>query len=180
MWIDGTSFAVPLLNPKVSKVHDQVEFANSPIAVTPKGSHLLWGWGLAIPSSSKSYDEAFKFITWATSPEYTKLASIKEGWLGVPPGVRISTFKNPNYRAVAPDAEISLQAIQTADPRKQTLLPVPYTGIQFVAIPEFPALGGKVSELLAEVLADKKTIDRALKEAQEFVTAQMKASGYTK
>lgn len=180
MWIDATVFAAALIDPKLSKVSKQVGFANAPVAKTAKGSHWLWIWGLGIPTTSKLQNEAQKFITWATSPEYTELVSKKEGLLAVPPGTRSSIYKNNNYKAVAPFADITLNAIETANPKEQTLLPVPYSGIQYISIPEFPAIGIKVGELLSDVLAEKLTIEQALKEAQKFVTVQMRASGYVK
>ena len=53
MWIDATSGAGPLFDPKESQVSDKVAFANAPIEKTPNGSHWLWSWAFAIPKSSK-------------------------------------------------------------------------------------------------------------------------------
>ena len=62
-------------NKAQSQVADKIGFAAAPIAVTPKGSHWLWSWSLAIPKTSKSAGAAAKkFITWATSKEYIELA----------------------------------------------------------------------------------------------------------
>ncbi len=54
MWIDATVAAGMLYNKQQSQIADKVGFAAAPIAVTPKGSHWLWAWALAIPKSSKS------------------------------------------------------------------------------------------------------------------------------
>ena len=67
----------------------------------------------------------------------------------VPPGTRQSTYDNPQYLTAAPFAKQVEQAIQTADLAHPTAQPVPYTGIQYVAIPEFQAIGTTVGQLMA-------------------------------
>src|SRR6478736_809046 len=85
MWIDATSGAGPLFDPKESQVSDKVAFANAPIQKTPNGAHWLWSWAFAIPKSSKSPEEAKKFALWATSKEYMKMVADDTGWATVPP-----------------------------------------------------------------------------------------------
>ena len=179
MWVDATVFAGTLFNPNLSKVADKVGFAAAPVAVTPKGSQWLWIWALGIPTSSKFPEEAHRFITWATSKEYTELVAQHEGWVGVPSGTRKSTYDNVKYQAVAPFADFVYEAIQHADPTDATLLPVPYTGIQYVSIPEFPAIGTQVGQKISDVLAGEISARQALKELQRSVSEQMRASGYT-
>ncbi len=58
--------------------------------------------------------------------------------------------------------------------------PVPYTGVQFVAIPEFQGLGTKVGELFSAALAGQMSADDALKQAQDYVKTQMTKAGYIK
>ena len=50
MWIDATVAASFVTNPKQSKVHDKVDFAQAPCAVTCKGSNWLWAWTKPITS----------------------------------------------------------------------------------------------------------------------------------
>jgi sorbitol/mannitol transport system substrate-binding protein len=45
---------------------------------------------------------------------------------------------------------------------------VPYTGIQFVAIPEFQDLGTRVSQQLSAAIAGQQTTDEALDQAQVY------------
>ena len=52
LWIDATSAAGRIFDPKQSQVSDKTGFAKAPIAVTPKGSALSWSWALGIPSST--------------------------------------------------------------------------------------------------------------------------------
>ncbi len=178
IWIDATVAAGMLFNAKQSKVHAQVGFAPAPVAVTEKGSKWLWTWALAIPDSSKHKQEALQFITWATSKAYIERVGEKLGWVSVPPGTRKSTYQNKSYLAAAPFAGFVLQAIQQADPLNSTLQAKLYTGIQFVGIPEFPALGGQVGLNIADVIAGKLSVDQALQDSQKLVEEQMRKSGY--
>jgi sorbitol/mannitol transport system substrate-binding protein len=79
-----------------------------------------------------------------------------------------------------PFAKITLDSINSADPTKPTVDPVPYTGVQFVAIPEFQGLGTSVGQEFSAALAGQKTADEALAAAQALVTQEMTAAGYLK
>lgn len=181
MWVDATVAAGQLTDPKTSRVAKDIGFAYAPTAATARGSHWLWAWSLTVEGSSKKKDAAFKFLTWATSKDYIKLVAAKKGWAGVPPGTRISTYKNPNYKKAAGAFEgIVLNSMLTADPTRQTLQPVPYTGVQFVGIPEFQNIGTLVTQNLAGAVAGKTSVDSALKISQSQVTRIMKQAGYIK
>jgi sorbitol/mannitol transport system substrate-binding protein len=181
MWVDATVAAGQLTDPSKSKVAKDIAFAYAPTAVTPRGSHWLWAWSLAMEASSKKKDAAFKFLTWATSKDYIKLVAGKNGWASVPPGTRVSTYKNPNYKkAAGAFAGIVLNSMETADPTKQTLKPVPYVGVQFVGIPEFQNIGTLVTQNLAGAVAGHTSVDAALETSQRQVTRIMKQAGYIK
>jgi sorbitol/mannitol transport system substrate-binding protein len=181
MWVDATVAAGQLTDPSKSKVAKDIGFAYAPTAVTPRGSHWLWAWSLAMEASSKKKDAAFKFLTWATSKNYIKLVAGKNGWASVPPGTRISTYKNANYKKAAGSfAGIVLNSMLTADPTKQTLKPVPYVGVQFVGIPEFQNIGTLVTQNLAGAVAGHTSVDAALETSQRQVTRIMKQAGYIK
>ncbi|MGH7121513.1 MAG: ABC transporter substrate-binding protein [Acetobacteraceae bacterium] len=178
MWIDATSGAGYIYNKTTSQVYDKTGFAAAPIAVTPKGSHWFWSWALAIPKTSHNIKVAKEFLAWATSKEYIDLVGKTFGWVVVPPGTRHSTYTNPDYLKAAPFAKITEQAIDTADVLHPTLEPVPYTGVQYVAIPEFQALGTAVGQLVAAALTGRLSVDAALKQAQSQVTSAMQQAGY--
>jgi sorbitol/mannitol transport system substrate-binding protein len=180
MWVDATVAAGLLSDPKTSKIAHDVGFAFAPTKVTPKGSHWLWAWSLAMESSSKNKDAAFKFLTWATSKAYIKLVANYKGWGNVPPGTRVSTFNNESYRKAAPYWKIVLDSMQTADPTNATLHKVPYVGVQFVGIPEFQAIGTQVTQNLASAITGGTTVDAALQLSQNQVTRIMSQSGYLK
>jgi len=181
MWVDATVAAGQLTDPSKSKVAKDIGFAYAPTQVTPLGSHWLWAWSLAIESSSKKKDAAFKFLTWATSKGYLKLVAGKNGWAAVPPGTRVSTYKNPNYKkAAGAFAGIVLNSMLTADPTHATLRKVPYVGVQFVGIPEFQNIGTLVTQNLAGAVAGSTSVSSALSRSQQQVTRIMKQAGYLK
>jgi len=180
MWIDATVAAGMLYNKAQSQVADKIGFAAAPVAVTPKGSHWLWSWALAIPETSKSKDAAKKFVEWATSKEYIGLVAKDQGWGSVPSGTRLSTYQNPEYKKAAPFSDFVLNAIQTANPNDPTLKPVPYTGVQFVGIPEFQSIGTIVGQSVSGALAGQMTVDQALKAGQASTERTMQEAGYIK
>lgn len=187
IWVDATVAAGVLFDPSESTVADRVGFTAAPIAKTAKGSHWLWSWNLAIPKSSpesspessKSQEAALRFLAWATSKEYIELVGTTNGWTTVPPGTRQSTYENANYLQAAPFAKAVLGAIESADPNDNTLQPTPYSGIQFVAIPEFQYIGTQVGQFINAALAGKLSVDSALASAQNATSQTMRWGGYT-
>lgn len=178
MWIDATSGAGYIYDPHTSQVVDKTAFAPAPIAKVPNGSHWFWAWALAIPKSSRQEATAKAFLQWATDKQYIDLVGKTDGWTVVPPGTRQSTYNNPDYLKAAPFAKDVEHAILTADITHPTAQQVPYTGIQYVSIPEFQALGTTVGQLVAAALTGQITPDQALKRAQASVTSTMQQAGY--
>ena len=177
MWIDATVAASFVTNPKDSTVADKVGFALAPDTGLGKRANWLWAWALAIPAGTKKQAAAKQFIEWATSKEYLKLVASKEGWANVPPGSRTSLYKNPEYQKV-PFSKMTLDSINAADPTKPTVKPVPYVGIQFVAIPEFQGIGTAAGQEFSAMLAGRQTVDQALAKAQALTKEEMEAAGY--
>jgi sorbitol/mannitol transport system substrate-binding protein len=180
MWIDATSGGGPLYDKAQSQVSDKVAFANAPTQATPNGAHWLWSWAFAIPKAAKNAEAADKFALWATSKPYIKLVADDAGWATVPPGTRKSTYDNADYQKAAPFAAVTLHAMQTADPNNPAIKPVPYTGIQFVGIPEFQSFGTVVGQNISGALAGKMTVEVALKNSQAAVGRAVKQAGYQK
>eukprot|EP01026_Neomeris_dumetosa_P035094 TRINITY_DN28070_c0_g1_i18.p1 TRINITY_DN28070_c0_g1~~TRINITY_DN28070_c0_g1_i18.p1 ORF type:complete len:310 (-),score=42.64 TRINITY_DN28070_c0_g1_i18:176-1105(-) len=177
MWIDATVAASFVTNPNDSTVADKVGFALAPDAGLGKRANWLWAWALAIPAGTQKEAAAKAFIEWATSKDYLKLVADKEGWANVPPGSRTSLYENPEYAKV-PFAKMTLASINTADPNDPTVDPVPYVGVQFVAIPEFAGLGTQVGQEISAALAGQQSAEEALEKAQEIVAEEMEAAGY--
>jgi sorbitol/mannitol transport system substrate-binding protein len=178
MWIDATVAASFVTNPNDSTVADSVGFALAPNAEgVEKRSNWLWAWALAIPAGTQKADAAKQFIEWATSKEYIELVAENEGWANVPPGARTSLYETAEYQEV-PFAQMTLQSINAADPTNPTVDPVPYVGIQFVAIPEFAGIATEVSQEFAEVYAGLQSVEQALANAQALTNDAMEAAGY--
>ena len=178
MWIDATVAAGFVSDAKKSQVADKVGFAPAPIARVPNGSHWFWAWALAVPKTSKKAATAKSFLEWATSKDYVALVAHTNGWAGVPPGTRKSTYASSDYQHAAPFASLVNEAIQTADLQHPSALPVPYIGIQYVAIPEFQAIGTTVGQTLAGALTGQSSVDDALKQAQAQAVSAMQQAGY--
>jgi sorbitol/mannitol transport system substrate-binding protein len=178
MWIDATVAASFVTNPDDSEVADQVGFALAPDTGKGKRGNWLWAWSLAVPESSDAKEAAKKFIAWATGPEYLELVAEREGWANVPPGTRTSLYENAEYQEAAPFAKMTLESINAADPTNPTVDPVPYVGVQFVAIPEFQGLATEVGQIFSSALAGQMDVDQALSQAQELAVEEMEAAGY--
>jgi sorbitol/mannitol transport system substrate-binding protein len=171
MWYDATVAAGIVENPDESRVAGKVGYAPAPIVQKPD-SGWLYAWSLAIPKTSDekgSTEDTWKFLSWMTSKEYGPMVGQQLGWEHVPPGARQSTYQIPEYvEASKAYAQQTLAAIAAADQKKPTVEPVPYTGIQFLAIPEFQDLGTRVSQQLSAAIAGQQTADEALDQAQVY------------
>ena len=177
MWIDATVAASFVTNPNDSTVADKVGFALAPDTGKGKRGNWLWAWALAVPAGTDNVDAAKSFIEWATSKEYIELVAGKEGWANVPPGARTSLYENPNYSDI-PFAEMTLKSILSADPLNPTVDPVPYVGVQFVAIPEFAGIASEVGQEFSAALAGRQSAAEALAKAQALTNDAMEAAGY--
>lgn len=175
IWVDATVAAGFLAN---SEVGPNMAYALAPVGPVLKGNAWLWSWALAIPSTAAHPAEALQFITWATSKDYIELVAAEKGWAAVPPGTRKSTYERQEYLEAAPFAELVLKSILSANPKDATRDPVPYTGIQYVAIPEFQGIGTDVSQYIAEALSGRTSVEEALQKAQEATLQAMQDAGY--
>ncbi|MGA5758791.1 ABC transporter substrate-binding protein [Nonomuraea bangladeshensis] len=180
MWYDDTVFAGSALQQATPEIKDNLAFALAPVERTD-ASGWLWSWALGITESSKNKDAAWKFISWATSKEYIKLAGAKAGWDSIPPGSRTSTYDLPEYQEAARSyADLTLKSINAANPKQPTVQPVPYTGVQYVQIPEFTDVGDYVSQQVAGAISGTQTVADALRKSQEYAAEAVKKAGYLK
>ena len=63
---------------------------------------------------------------------------------------------------------MTLDSINAADPTNPTVDPVPYVGIQFVAIPEFAGMATEVSQEFSAAYAGQQTIEEASGESAGY------------
>jgi len=168
MWYDATSAVSVLEDPASSTVVGKVGYAMAPMVEKPN-SGWLYTWSLGIPVSSDNKDAAWKFIAWMTDRNYIRLVGEELGWARVPPGSRLSTYQIPEYQEVSKAfGQVTLDSIEGADPLKPTVGPVPYTGVQFLAIPEFQDLGTRVSQQISSAIAGGQSVKAALEQSQKY------------
>jgi sorbitol/mannitol transport system substrate-binding protein len=167
MWYDATS-AAGSLEAAGSPVRGKIGYAPAPVVET-NSSGWLYAWSWGIQAASQKKDNAWRFISWASSKEYEQLVGQEVGWSKVPAGKRASTYENPAYLAEASAfAAPTKAAIESADPRNPGVQPRPAIGIQFVDIPEFPDLGTQVSQSVSSSIAGIVTVDQALDRGQQL------------
>ncbi len=168
MWYDATAAVGVTEDPASSKVVGKVGYALAPTKSTPN-SGWLYTWSLGIPKTSHKQDAAWKFVSWMTSKEYIRTVGEQLGWTHVPPGSRLSTYEIPEYKKEsARYGKVTLDSMAAADPEHPTVQPVPYTGVQFLTIPEFQDLGTRVSQQISAAIAGRTSVDDALAQAQQY------------
>jgi sorbitol/mannitol transport system substrate-binding protein len=167
MWYDATS-AAGSLEAEGSPVRGKIGYVAAPVVLTDS-SGWLYAWSWSIQQASTKQQNAWEFISWASSREYEELVGSELGWSRVPAGKRASTYENPDYVAEASSfAQPTLEAILAADPNNPGVQPRPAPGIQFVGIPEFPDLGTQVSQEVSSAIAGQTSVDDALERGQEL------------
>jgi polyol transport system substrate-binding protein len=172
MWYDAT-VAAGLLEADDSAVKGKNGYAPAPVDQTD-ASGWLWSWALALPATSSKADLGWKFVSFATGPQYLKEAGSKVpgGWASIPPGTRKSTYEIPDYKkAAAAFAQPTLDAISSApiDNPGTTKRPG-FPGVQYVGIPEFQDVGNQCTQQFSAVIAGRTPIDTALENCQSIAS----------
>jgi sorbitol/mannitol transport system substrate-binding protein len=176
MWYDATVGA-SYLEASDSPVKGKNGYAFAPVNKT-KSSGWLWTWALAIPKSSRNPTDAWKYIAWATGPQYLKAAGprVKGGWAALPPGTRFSTYRIPQYKKAAKAFAATTLAAMKAAPltnpgtTKRPGLP----GVQYVGIPQFQDVGNRCTQLFSSVIAGSMKDTTALSQCQQIAAQAIK------
>lgn len=172
MWYDAT-VAAGQLEAANSAVKGKNGYAPAPVELT-KASGWLYSWAFAIPKSSSKVALAWKYIVWATGPQYNLEAGprISGGWAAISTGTRRSTYQVPAYRnAGHAFVQPTLEALETAPidnpgTTKRPGLP----GIHYVGIPQYQSVGNRCTEQFSAVIAGKSSIDNALRNCQAIAS----------
>ena len=168
MWYDATSAVGSIEDPQASKVAGRNGYAWAPTQ-NGRPSGWLYTWSLAIPTTCPNKQAAWDFIAWMTSKSYIKTVGQTLGWSHVPPGSRFSSYQIPQYKKLsAAYGRLTLQSINATNTAHPTTKPVPYTGIQFLDIPEFQDLGTNVSQQMSAAIAGQKPVAAALSQSQLY------------
>jgi sorbitol/mannitol transport system substrate-binding protein len=172
MWYDAT-VAAGLLEANDSAVKGKNGYVPAPVMKTPAAG-WLWSWALAIPQTSSKADLGWKYISFATGPQYLKEAGtrVPGGWAAIPPGTRKSTYEIPQYKkAAAAFAKPTLDAIASAPINNPGTTKRPgLPGVQYVGIPEFQDVGNQCTQQFSAVIAGRTPIDTALKNCQDVAS----------
>jgi sorbitol/mannitol transport system substrate-binding protein len=168
MWYDAT-VAAGLLEASDSPVKGKNGYALAPTVKTPE-SGWLWSWALAIPKTSQKQDLAWKYLSFATGPDYLKEAGtrVPGGWAALPPGTRKSLYEIPQYKkAASAFADETLKAMAAAPINNPGTTKRPgLPGVQFVGVPQFQDVGNQCTQQFSAVIAGRTGIDDALKNCQ--------------
>jgi sorbitol/mannitol transport system substrate-binding protein len=181
IYYDATSIAPPLESTG-SAVKGKVGYAMPPHQKMQTNTAWLWNWamGLNPKSSVAKKNAAFAFMLWATSKDYIKMTTeLDPSGSSTPPASRSSTYLLPAYSSV-PYAAMTLKTLQSTDFTKPTLEPVPYVGLQYIAIPEFADAGTKMTQNLADYVVDKISLDEAIKKTNDLFNQVAVDGGYRK
>lgn len=178
IYFDATSIAPPLESAE-SEIAGNVGYA-----LPPQGpehvSQWLWNWAFGInPNAPQANKEAvFDFMLWATSKDYIEL-SYEEDSTGAitPPASRASTYEMEGYADV-PYADMTLETLEQTEFDNPTVDPVPYQGLQYIAIPEFTDLGDSMTEWLAAYIVGDMTLDEAIQRTQDAFDQAAVDGGY--
>lgn len=173
--VDASTELGWLYLPESSGVFDRIGFADMPSALTPQGAKWYWSWNLAVPKTSRHPEAAQVFAQWLTSPHGSKAIQTAGDGQPVPTGSRYSAYAGDfgNAEDFAQFVLAQLQQTTAADDSLSSTI-----GPQYVAIPEFPAIGHQVGLLVGAALAGELTVEQTLQQAQQRVTAIMIDAGY--
>jgi sorbitol/mannitol transport system substrate-binding protein len=170
MWYDAT-VAAGSLEADDSPVKGKNGYALAPVEKT-KASGWLWTWALAISQNASDPDTAWKYISWATGPEYIKEAGkkVSGGWAAIPPGTRFSTYQIPQYQQAAKAfAQQTLDAMKAAPIDNPGTTPRPgLPGVQYVGIPQFQDVGNRCTQEFSSAISGQTSVDAALKACQQI------------
>ncbi|TVR06331.1 MAG: sugar ABC transporter substrate-binding protein [Spirochaetaceae bacterium] len=177
IYFDATSIAPPLESAE-SQIAGRVGYA-----FPPREQHVsqwLWNWAFGInPNITQREKEAvFDFMLWATSKEFiARTMEIDPTGASTPPASRSSTYRIPAYAAV-PYAQITLDVLEELDFDNPTVDPVPYQGLQYIAIPEFADIGTQMTQWLADYVVGEMSLDDAIRRTQELFDRTAIEGGY--
>lgn len=175
MWYDSTAGASAVTDPAQNTNAEHIGFAPAPSAKLDTGG-WLWTWSLALVSSSKNKDEAWEFMSWATSKEYIQLVAEKFGANLIPPGTRASTYELPEYQeAAGAYANLTLSGIQNAQNEFEGAAPSERSF--YIAQQWWQDTGTATSQFFTEAVAGNGTVQDALTKAQDLADRAAKDQG---
>jgi len=171
-----------ILEAKGSAVAGKVGYARAPHEKMGTNTGWLWNWSMGInPKIDESKKKiVFDYMLWATSKDYINMTLVADPTTAItPPASRYSTYKLAGYKK-APYVQATLVSLQSMDFTHPTLQPVPYVGLQYIAIPEFADAGTKMTQWLADYVVDKISLDEAIQNTNDLFNQIAVDGGYRK
>lgn len=178
MWVDANVATTTLENEESSSVAGNIGYALAPSEVTDFGGNF-WSWSLATVATSRKKDEVWKFMSWATGPEYADIVGGELGWTSVPPGVRKSVYENENYTSATPNAEITLKSFELAKNDSEIVLKptAPGRPVSYFDFPNWWDFNVQLTQPLSAAIADGSDPADAVQRAQDAAEAGMRKTG---
>ena len=150
-WIDATSLAARINDPKTSRVTDL--WAMAPVPQGPAGQFpAIYAHAHGIAATSKKKEATWLFIQWCTSPEVQLRRAAKEGGAG--DVTRISVLESPEFRrwwskGNYADVVLAMAKIALPDYRPTFL-------------PEWIEVGDRLGTAVQQVIAGERDAKSAL------------------
>jgi sorbitol/mannitol transport system substrate-binding protein len=120
----------------------------------------------------------FEFILWCTSKDFIDLSlDYAPDGSATPPASRYSTYEKPVIAAL-PYAEATLNALAPLDFTKPAVNPVPYVGLQYMAIVEFQEAATQMTQWVLDYVTDGITLDEAISNTQSLFEEIAEEGGY--
>lgn len=161
-----------------SPIKGKVGYVQAPTQVEGGQSSWLWNWAMAINPESPHKDEVFKFILWSTSKDFIDLSlEFAPDGSVPPPASRYSTYEKPVIAAL-PYAQATLNALAPLDFTKPAVNPVPYVGLQYMAIVEFQEAATQMTQWVLDYVTDGITLDQAIANSQALFEEIAEDGGY--
>jgi ABC-type glycerol-3-phosphate transport system substrate-binding protein len=170
MMFDTSGFGTIFEDPKQSKVAGKVGFG---IPTGPAGKPLQWLYneGLAVTAASKNKNAAWLFLQWRVSRETTMKELTELGRTDVP---SLHVLGSPEYAQYAKAHKVE---------EFTKLLPQCWeraTAEHWPSYPQFAKIGDTFTTQISSAIAGSKSVDDALAQTQQELTAIMKDAGYLK
>ncbi|MDO4547607.1 MAG: extracellular solute-binding protein [Clostridia bacterium] len=161
-----------------SPIKGKVGYTMAPTQVEGGHSGWLWNWAMAINPDSTHKQEVFDFILWCTSKDFIDLSlEYQPDGSVTPPASRYSTYEKPVIAAL-PYAAATLAAVDAVDFTDPCVDPVPYYGLQYMAIVEFQEGATQMTQWVLDYVTDGITLDEAIGNTQALFTEIAEDGGY--
>lgn len=162
-WIDATSLAARINDPKTSRVAER--WAMAPVPRGPAGQFpAIYAHANAIAADSKKKHATWLFVQWYTSPEIQLRRATKEGGAGNV--TRVSVFESPEFKKwwfKGNYAEVTLAMAKIALPDYRPTF-----------MPEWLEVGDRLGTAIQQVIAKERDAKSALAAANGDIAKILK------